>query len=183
MRFGLTGLCKIELPDATVRLCDGGFFVFDGETYRASHSTYGTIANVSGFDSGVGSTLPALKMTLLPPEGSAPALISKPGNQTSRVQFWIGEFDPDTHVITRADREFDGFIDQTNYVFGTRTRRLEMSVVSLAERLFEGNIGNSLNPTFHKSVWPGETGHDHAIGLPIPVAWGAEQPPRSGSAR
>lgn len=183
MRIGLTGLCQIDFPDRVVRLCDGGFFEFNGGTFRDKDAVYGTIGGIEGFETGVGDTLPALKMTLLPPEGSAPALVSKPGNQTSRVQFWIGEFDVDTQVITRADKEFDGFVDQTQYVFGTRTRRIEMSVVSLAERLFEGNIGNSLNPTFHKSVWPGETGHDHAIGLPIPVAWGAEAPPRSGSTR
>src|SRR3546814_14440890 len=54
-----------------------------------------------------------------------------------------------------------------------------VSVVSLAERLFELNIGNSLNSAWHKSVWPGELGHDNATGLSIPVAWGVESP-RSG---
>src|SRR3546814_1850748 len=55
-----------------------------------------------------------------------------------------------------------------------------VSVVSLAERLFELNIGNSLNSAWHKSVWPGELGHDNATGLSIPVAWGVESPRSSG---
>src|SRR3546814_9368912 len=53
-------------------------------------------------------------------------------------------------------------------------------LVSLAERLFELNIGNSLNSAWHKSVWPGELGHDNATGLSIPVAWGVESPRSSG---
>src|SRR3546814_8736110 len=48
------------------------------------------------------------------------------------------------------------------------SRELAVSVVSLAERLFELNIGNSLNSAWHKSVWPGELGHDNATGLSIP---------------
>src|SRR3546814_10142793 len=55
-----------------------------------------------------------------------------------------------------------------------------VSVVSLAERLFELNIGNSLNSAWHKSVWPGELGHDKATGLSLPVAWGVESPRSSG---
>src|SRR3546814_15904051 len=55
-----------------------------------------------------------------------------------------------------------------------------VSVVSLAERLFELNIGNSLNSAWHKSVWPGELGHDNATGLSIPVEWGVESPRSSG---
>ena len=73
---------------------------------------------------------------------------------------------------------FDGQVDQTVLTVGKGTKELAVSVVSLAERLFEGNIGNTLNPTWHKSIWPGETGHDNATGLSVSVAWGTESPTR-----
>ena len=74
-------------------------------------------------------------------------------------------------------RLFDGFLDQAKLVRGPDKFTLEISVVSLLEQLFELNIGNGLNPSFHKSVWPGETGEDQATGLVLADAWGVEAPP------
>src|SRR5690606_3785725 len=90
--------------------------------------------------------------------------------------FWIAEYDVATGIISTADVQFDGQIDQTVFSSGRGTKELSMSIVSLAERLFEGNIGNTLNSTWHKSVWPGEKGHDNATGLSVPIAWGTEAP-------
>lgn len=183
MRIGLTGLVQIEFPEYTVRLCDGAFFPFEGNTFRSEDAVFGTLGSVEPLSEGVGDSVPALQMTLLPPEGTPPATLSQPGYQTSRVRFWIAEFDADTGQITSADIQFDGQVDQTVLEASDRDRKLIMSVVSLAERLFEGNLGNTLNPTFHKSIWPGERGHDNATGLAIPVAWGTEGPGSGGSSR
>jgi hypothetical protein len=177
----LTGLVQIDLPETTLRYCDGGFFVFGGETFRSEDPMFGTIGALQTMREGVGDTVPALTMTLLPANDAAPADISKPGHQTSRVRFWIAEYDVATGVIGSSEVMFDGQIDRTNLTVGRGTKTLDVSIVSLAERLFEGNIGNTLNPTWHKSVWPGETGHDNATGLSVPVAWGTENPGRGGS--
>ena len=180
-QVALTGLVQIDLPERTLRYCDGGFFEFEGETFRSSDETFGTIGALAAMSEGVGDTVPALQMTLLPANDAAPADISKPGHQTARVRFWIAEFDVDTGVIGSSEVMFDGQVDQTILTVGKGTKTLDVSVVSLAERLFEGNIGNTLNPTWHKSVWPGEKGHDNAVGLSIPVAWGVDAPRSSGS--
>ncbi len=180
-RVALTGLLTIELPEATLRFTDGGFIEYDGETYRAKDDTFGTIQSVQPLSEGVGDSVPALSITLLPPDTSAVADLTKPGHQTSQVQFVLAEYDVDAGTINSADVLFTGQIDQSVLTVGKGKRELSMSVVSLAERLFEGNTGNSLNPTFHKSVWPGETGHDNATGLAVPVAWGVERPSGGGS--
>jgi hypothetical protein len=177
-RVGLIGLCKIELPGSyeDVLLCDGGFIVFDGDTYRSKDPVFGTIGSVQAMQEGVGNEVPALEMVLLPPGTSEPGDLTDPGWQTSRVRFWIGEYDVDTGALDGTpDVIFDGQLDRTMLTVGT-SRELAISIVSLAERLFELNTGNSLNPTWHKSVWPGELGHDNATGLSIPVAWGVESP-------
>ncbi len=174
--IGLTGLVKIELPSHTILLCDGDFFNYAGDTYRSKDAIFGTIQGFESVEESVGDVVPAIIITLLPPTTSAVADISQPGNQTARVTFMVAEYDVDTRVISSADVMFLGQVDQTVFTLGKATRKLTMSVVSVAERLFEGNIGNSLDSEFHKSVWPGETGHDNATGLSVSVAWGTENP-------
>lgn len=177
-KVALVGLIKIELPGATLRLCDGGAFTFAGEDYASRDPVFGTIGSVASLKEGIGDTLPALSITLLPPSTSAAVQLATPGNQTAPVTFWLAEYDPATGQIATADVQFTGFVDQAIVINGGGEMRIDMSIVSLAERLFEGNIGNTLNPTFHKSVWPGETGHDNATALELQVAWGTERPPQ-----
>lgn len=179
-QVSLIGLMKLELPDFNVLLCDGGFIEYDSEQYRDNDAVFGTIGTLEALSEGVGDEVPALEVTFLPPGTSEPGDLSQPGFQQSRARFWIGEYDWATGALTGdPDLMFDGQLDRTQLTVGAE-RSLAVSVVSLAERLFELNIGNSLNPSFHKSVWPGELGHDNATGLSVPIAWGAERPAGSG---
>ena len=177
-QIGLVGLCKIELPAATLRLSDGGFFVWGAETFASKDATFGTIASIEELTEGIDAEVPALDMVMFPANSAAAADLSQPGFQRSRVRLWLAEFDRATGAIVGdPDLLFDGQIDQTSLSAGRDSRELAMTMVSTAERLFERNIGNSLSASFHKSVWPGETGHDNATGLGRPVAWGVEAPP------
>lgn len=184
-RVGYIGLLKIELPDATVRLCDGGFVPWDSETFVSADPVFGSIGAVEAVSEGIAESVPALDLTLLPTDLAGPEDLSQPGFQRSRVRFWLAEYSPDAGILI-GDPEpmFDGQIDQSTLRAGRGSLSLEMAVVSNLERLFTRNRGNSLNPRWHKSVWPGETGHDNATGLAIPVAWGVEsQGGANGSAR
>ncbi|KLE32460.1 hypothetical protein [Aurantiacibacter luteus] len=177
--LAIMALLKIELPEHTVLLCDGGFITWAGDTYTSSDPVFGTLGSVEGMEEGQGNEIPALDLTMLPPGTAGPAELSKPGYQRSRVRLWLAEYDVDAgQVVGTPDLMFDGQIDQTTLRVG-QSRQLDMSVVSNAERLFELDIGNTLSPVFHKSVWPGEMGHDNATGLSVPVAWGVESPVRS----
>ena len=182
-RIALIGLLRIELPEATVRLCDGGFIAFGEEPYQAKDAVFGTIGSIQSLTEGIGEEIPALELTLLPAGTSAPAQLSQPGFQRSIVQMWVGEYDQALgQLIGAPDLIFHGQIDQTTLTVGRQTRELGTTVVSTAERFFAFNEGNSLNPTFHKSVWPGELGENNATGLTVPVAWGTEAAPTaSGS--
>lgn len=175
-QIALTGLLRVELPTRTLRYCDGAFFVYNGETYRPDDAVFGTIGQLEAMTEGVGDFVPAVTMTLKIPDASAAADVSAPGNQTARAVFTIAEYDVETGAIITADKQFDGQLDQTVFTIGNNKKELGVSVVSLAERLFEGNIGNTLNPTFHKSIYPGEKGHDNATGLSVGIAWGTESP-------
>lgn len=180
-RIGLTSLLKIELPTRDVLLCDGGFKVFGSETYQAKDPLFGTIAGCQELEEGIGEQVPALELTFLPPASAAVADLSQPGYQKSRVRMWLAEYEVDAGTLSDTpDLLFDGMIDQTSILLSRDRRELSVSVVSTAERLFAKNKGNALSPTFHKSVWPGETGHDNASGLQVPVAWGVEKPQAGG---
>lgn len=174
----IAGLVKIELPSAvTVRLCDGGRIVWGSEVFTARHGTYGAIASLKSLSEGVGDEIPALEMVLMPDKSASIGSLIPAGFQTSRCRFWITTFNPATSaVIGTPDLIFDGMLDQGMVVVGRKRRDLATTVVATVEKLFTRNIGNSLNPAFHKAVWPGETGHDNASRLTRKVAWGAESP-------
>lgn len=178
-RIALTGLVKIELPDRTLRFCDGGFFEYESETYRSDDPVFGTIGSLQTMAESVGDTVPAVVLTILPASAAAPEELSQPGNQKSPVKFIIAEYDADSGEITSGQVEFYGQLDQTILKASGGEYSLSVSVVSLAERLFERNIGNSMNSNWHKYVWPGELGQDNATGLTQAIAWGIE----SGSSR
>jgi hypothetical protein len=175
-RIWLTGLMEMQLRDGrTIRLCDGGFVVVDGNLYKSADDTFGTIGSMEGFREGVGDSVPAFKLTFLPASTAAAADISAPGMQGSITRFYIAEVDAGTGlVIGTPDLMFDGQIDQTVLRIGRGRRELDIDFVSTAERLFSINEGNSLNPRFHKLVNPGELGEDNATGLGVSVAWGIE---------
>ena len=174
--IALIGLLAIDLPGHAIRLCDGGFIVWSGETYRGADSVFGTVGAVDTLTEGFGDSVPALSVTLLPPSGSAPAVLSAPGHQTSQVRFILAQYDVVAGTVVSAEVQFVGQVDTTNLTIAKGRRELAVNVTSLAERLFEGNIGNTLSPVWHKSIWPGELGHDNATGLTVPVAWGTERP-------
>ena len=183
-RLCLAGLVRIDLPGLDpVLLCDGGFVPWGADVYRSADPTFGTIGGVDGLEEGRGDTIPALDLELLPPGSSPAATLSQPGYQQSRVRFWLAEVDIATgQVVGTPDPMFDVQVDQTTLRIG-RSRTLSIGVVSNAERLFELDIGNSLSPTFHKSVHPGELGHDNASGMKTAEAWGVESPKSSGGSR
>lgn len=182
LRMGYAGLLRIDLPGAViVRLSDGAQIKWGADVFVPRHATYGSIGAVHSLAEGTGNEVPALQIELNPPTTASAAALVQPGAQKSRVQCWIAEVDLSTAlVVGTPPRLFDGFLDQAKLVRGAQNFSLEISVVSALEQLFELNIGNGLNPSFHKSVWPGETGEDQATGLVLQDAWGVEAPPSSG---
>lgn len=175
--YAITGLARIDLPETTVRLCDGAIIRWGSDKYRAKDDLLGRIGSIESLEEGVGDMVPALQLTFLPPGTAAAADLSQPGWQTSRARFWVADYDPDTgDVIGTPDRLFDGYLDQTQLIVGKNKRELHCSVVSWQEQFFEQNTGNDLSPSFHRSVWPGEGGEDEATGITLSVAWGVVSP-------
>lgn len=178
--FTHVGLCEIELPSYTLRLCDGGFLDWTAHgMFRSEDPTFGTIEAVSDVEERVGDQGPQGQITLLPPALAAASDLFLPAAQGSPVRFWLGEVDAATGTLVGTpDREFTGFLDTINVRVGRGTRKVDVSFVSQGERLFHTKEGNVLAPAFHTSVWPGEKGLDFATGVQLAVPWGVAGPGR-----
>jgi hypothetical protein len=179
----LAGLVKIELPDQTIRLCDGGFVYFDAEKYTSADEDFGAVESVDAFEENIGDDAPAGRMTFLPASAAAIATLSQPSFQGSRVRFWLVRVTEATGIVEDSELIGDMELDTTKVRLGRGSRRLDMDFISIAERLFNISEGNVLSPRFHKSIWPSETGLDNATGVPLTKAWGVVGPPRGSVAR
>jgi hypothetical protein len=178
---GFTGLLQIDLPDRTVRLCDGGFIVFGGETFRDSDSVLGTLASIESMSEGATDEIPALDLTFNPPGPVAFTALTAGALQRSQVRLWLAEYNVATNAIVGTpDLLFLGQLDQPAIRYSRTEYSISISCVSLAEWMFELDTGNALSDTEHQSRYPGELGHANATGLQVPIAWGVTGPPSSG---
>jgi len=181
---GLVGLLKIELPDRDVRLCDGGFITFNSELYTSIDSVLGSIASIDSMDEGGDGAIPALDFSFSPPGPVAISALTAGALQRSDVYLWLAEYDVATNlVVGTPDLLFIGQLDQPSIRASATEYNISISCVSKAEWFFERDIGNGLSATFHKEIYPGETGHDNAAGLVVRQAWGTESPPAAGGYR
>ena len=175
----LAWLVKIELPSATLRLCDGGLVNWSGEVFASEDPDFGTIGETEAVEESSGDQVQGHSLTFLPKDSAAAATISQPEYQNSPIRFWLAEVDPASgNVVGTPSLLADMLLDTTEMISGRGYRRLEIGMITRAERLFLINEGNTLSPTFHQSVWPGETGLDNATGVALSVAWGVVSPPR-----
>jgi hypothetical protein len=178
-RICLAGLVAIDLPDHDARLCDGGTVPWDGDTYGAFDDLLGVLASVERMDEGVGDEAPAGSVTFLPPSGVANVDLMDPAFQDARVRTYVAEIDPDTgEVVGDPDQQDDWRIDVPRLAVGLGKRALTYDCVPTLERIFETERGNTLSPNYHKSIFPGELGFDHASGVSFTFAFGAVSPPR-----
>ena len=175
---GFTGLLRIDLPARTVRLCDGGFITYASELYTASDSVLGSIGGIDTIGEGASGELPALDITFNPPAPLAFTELTTGALQRSQVRLWLAEYNVETNAIVGTpDLLFIGQLDQPSVRYSRTEYSVSISCVPLAEWMFERDTGNALSSTFHKSLFPGELGHDNATGLQVPIAWGVQGPP------
>lgn len=176
----LTALLKIELPEHTVLLSDGGVTAFGGDTYSAYDSVLGALTAVEPIAEGAGQEIPALGLKFAPPGVTAVTSLSVGAIQQSRVRLWLAEYDTTTgEVVGTPELRFIGFVDQPQVYFKFRQFGVQITAVPDLEAMFMRDTGNGLSSTFHKALYPGELGHDNASGISIPIYWGVASPPRS----
>lgn len=178
----LIGLCEIALPSRTVRLCDGGFLNWPARgLFKSQDDVYGTIESVEAITDSVGDEAPSGRMTMLPPDLVLASELFQPEAQGSPMLFWHGELNSAGQLLSEPELIFSGMVDTITITVGRSGRKVDVEFMSSAEKLFMTKEGNVLSPRFHKTVWPGELGLDHATGVQKAVPWGITGAPRGAS--
>jgi hypothetical protein len=177
---GFIGLLRIDFPDRTVRLCDGGFITFDGGTFTARDSVLGSIASIDSMGEGASGEIPALDIAFNPPGPVAFTALTAGGLQRAKERLWLAEYNIDTNAIVGTpDLLFLGQLDQPAIRYSRSEYNISISAVSQAEWFFESDTGNALSDTEHQERYPGELGHANATGMQTVTSWGLSGPPSS----
>ncbi len=170
----ICALMTIELPDRTVRMCDGAFVKWGADVFDCYDEDFGVIGSASTFEEKTGDEAPGGNLTFLPPSSSAATSLSDPAYQGARMRFWLAEVNPETGIVTGTpELTADLAIDTVTLKVSRGTRSVDIEFESAAKRLFMVLRGNALNDRFQQACYPGELGMANATGMPRSTAWGA----------
>jgi hypothetical protein len=175
----LFGAIRIELPDYRLCLLDGaGAVAFGGDTYVGRDDVFGVLDSVDDLADGVGDdSAPKIEIGLIPASDAAAATLSAAAMQGSPVYIEMGAIDPASGLaVPDPNLLFAGELDVPKLVSTKAGRRLSYEVASIFERLFTDDEGVRLSPSWHKSVWPDETGVDEVTGIEDAAYWGVDPP-------
>jgi len=177
------GALSIALPGRTLYLLEGaGFTMFGGNTYLGDDPVFGSVLSMEALTDGAGDEAPAIKMTFAPKDDAAATTIAQPQMQGSAVSLWLGILTQATGLpIDMPELQFSGSLDTVTLKGGANNRTLEMEITSDDELFFFTDDGIRLSDTFHRHLWPGETGLADVTGILRQIYWGTA--PESGVSR
>jgi hypothetical protein len=177
---GLTWILKLSLPDRDVTLSDAGVSTWNGDTYRNRDENIGALVSVAAIQEGLGQEIPSLEVAIAPPDSAAMTELTVGCFRQSPVRLYLAEYDIETAAVVYAELRFAGNMDTVRVSYALRESGIVINCTPELETLFFKDTGNGLSSTFHKQLYPGETGHDQATGLMKTVYWGLAGP--TGSA-
>lgn len=180
-------LVRVELPNKTLRICDGGVIIWpeepDGsggttlQQYNSEDPDFGTLMSGEGVSEGDGDEAPAAAITFLANSNAALEDLTSPNMQWSPVTIWQAAINKETGLVIAAIPLLYAFIDVPTLKAGAGGLSVEMTLVSDTERFFIANEGNRLSQENHQRRHPGELGLNNMTGVEIDVAWGTESRP------
>lgn len=184
--FGMFIAVRLDLTDAAlgrvVRLLDGAAEInIGGETYTGIDPDFGTIDTVETISDGSNEEAPELLLSLLPNNATTAAILADFTMQNCEVRVMLGAYDLSSGlIIGTPELKFLGEIDVPTLTLEKGVRRIELSIVSVFERLFENDDAVRASDGYHRSVWPGELGLSYMSGTDKNLYWGAK-PPMQGT--
>lgn len=165
----------VTLGSTSIALIDGSAVIpMLGTTFSGYDPIYGSLSAISTITENFTTSAPQIQVTFLPPSIGGVAALSDPGAQGSSVKVYVGALNEATGLVV-ADPEliFLGQLD-TAKVTDNVMRSLELTVSTGFERFFLTSEAETLSPTSHKDIWPGETGLDNNIEALADPWWGSD---------
>lgn len=179
---GLTWLIKIELAGRDILLSDGGVTPWAGDTYRPEDADIGRIVSISELREGADGQIAPLSVVFAPPSSLAMGVLTTASLSRAPFFIWLAEYDTETGlVVGDPDLRFSGNLDVASIQYALRELLVSQTVTQALEVLFFQNNGNGLSARKHKSLYPGETGHDQATGVNRTIYWGTQSPNVTGA--
>ena len=180
--FGMFIAVRLDLTSTSlgrvIRLLDGAAEItVSGETYTGIDADFGTIDTVDTISDGTGEEAPELVLSLLPNNATTSAVLTDPAMQGCGVRVILGAYDLSTGVpIGTPELKFMGQIDVPTLMLEKGSRKIELSIVSIFERLFENDDAVRASDGYHRSIWPGELGLAFMTGTDKNLYWGSKAP-------
>ena len=97
----ISTLVKVDLPNRTVRVCDGGRLFHQGSFYESEDPVYGTIAAGDAITEGVDEEAPAASISFFPPTNAVTQELTDPAVQWSPVSIWVASVNSSSGLILR----------------------------------------------------------------------------------
>ncbi len=181
VRIDLAGIGAMTGP---LCLLDGaGTLTISGEIYAGDHPLFGAIESIDVLSESDGDEAPEVRLTLQVPDATGAAQLASPAMQGREVRIMVGAVDPATGLtIGTPEIKFLGEIDVPTLIVEERARSLELTIVSVFERLFEVEEGARAQDGWHQAIWPGERGFEYMTGTDKNLYWGARPPAQTGPA-
>ena len=177
--FAVALTIQSESPETVLRLIDGSIadIVIDGNTYKRSHDTYGTMSVTDPIVDGLGDESPHINITYYPPSNVAAADLAAAAQQGAPVELWFGAIDRVTgQPKGTPELLFAGEVDQPVLHVGENSRSVDIDVASVFERLFESDESITLTTASHQVYYPGELGFEMVVDIDRQLPWGTDAP-------
>lgn len=168
-----------------VCLLDGAGQIQHGaDLYKGIDDDFGTIDTVESISDGSTDQAPEIIVSLLPNSAASSTNIANPQMQNCPVKIIVGSFNTVTGiVIGEPEVKFLGMIDVPTLIIEKSSRKVEISIVSIFERLFEVDDAVRASDGYHQSLWPGEKGLEFMTGTDKNLYWGGKAPVNTYTSR
>lgn len=178
-RYPFAPLVRVALPGYTLCQIVGSAEVrFLDDKFVGRDPRFGILMAASNLKDGVGDEAPDWSLTFVPPNEVAASELAAATAQGGEVGGWLGLIDPATGLLLPEPVQlFAGELDVPRIRVGKGTRSLEWRCVSALEPFHDEEKGARLSDSWHRLVWPNETGLANMTGTDKTSMWGVEKPP------
>ena len=168
-------LVTIVLPDDTIRWTDGGFVVWDSNTYQDEDATWGALSAVEEIEDGVTGSATVCALSINAPPDSL-ADWTAVDVQGSVVTVHLGAVDRATGLlIGEPELLIRCELDQPRLGVGGSVSLIYDCITEEA-RMLEPNEEQRQTDSFHQTVWPGEKHYEFVTDVRRKIYWRADNP-------
>ena len=168
-------LVTVTLPGDTIRWTDGGFVVWDAQTYREVDATFGTLSELEAVEDGAGDQATSWAITIMPPIAAVTDLAAEEA-QGSVITLHLGAVDRATGLLVGGPELLQRVELDVASLGVSSDLTVNLECITEEARMLEPNEERIQSDAFHQKVWPGELHYEFQTRAKIKVYWRADDP-------